>query len=203
MGDSRRRRFDLFMREVRPTATDKVLDIGAGEGEGRSVNFFEEWYPWRGSITAVALQDLPSFRAAYPEVQFVIGDGTRLPFPDGSFDIVFSNAVIEHVGNIDAQRRFVHEACRVGARVFLSTPNRWFPIDAHTMIPFAHWFPMRIRNTIYRVLGRKQFASEEALRLVGVRELRSFVPDGFHIRVFRQRVLGWTANLNLFLEREH
>lgn len=198
---SRRSRFDLFMREMRPKPSDRVLDIGAGEGEGRAVNFFEEWYPWRKQITAVALSYLPEFRRAFPDVTLVIGDGKKLPFPDRSFDIAFSNAVIEHVGTKKDQRRFIAEACRVADRVFLSTPNRWFPIDAHTMIPFAHWLSLSTRNAIYRLLGRTSYASEEQLRLVGSRELLGFVPKGFRARLVRQRMLGWTANLNLVIER--
>lgn len=64
---SRRARFDLFMRTMKPTASDRIVDVGAGEGEGRSVNFFEDWYPWPRQITAVALEDLPQFRRTFPE----------------------------------------------------------------------------------------------------------------------------------------
>ncbi len=199
---SRRARFEIFMRELLPGPADHVLDIGAGEGEGRAVNFFEEWYPWPSQITAVALEDLPAFRAAYPAVKLVVGDGKKLPFPNKAFDIVFSNAVIEHVGTIADQRHFIAEACRVANRVFLSTPNRWFPIDFHTMIPFAHWLPMNMRNAIYRFFHRDYFASEARLRLLGERELLSLIPNNVQARVIRQRVLGWTANINVILERK-
>ena len=43
----------------------------------------------------------------------VQADGRELPFADGAFDLGFSNAVVEHVGGRDEQRRFVHELCRV------------------------------------------------------------------------------------------
>lgn len=200
---SRGRRFEIFMRETRPTPFDRVLDIGAGVGEGRGVNFFEDRYPWPDRITALALADLPAFRRAHPEVTLVVGDGRRLPFADRSFDIAFSNAVIEHVGSSADQRRFVAEACRAADRVFLSTPNRWFPLDSHTMAPFAHWLPIGWRNAIYRAIGRGSYASENALRLVGARELRGFAPKGFRARIIRQRAAGLTANLNMVLERTH
>ena len=47
---------------------------------------------------------------------------------DGTFDVVFSNAVIEHVGGEEEQLRFVAEALRVGRRAFITTPNRLFPV---------------------------------------------------------------------------
>lgn len=200
---SRRRRFGLFLREMRPTPFDRVLDVGAGEGEGRGVNFLEDMYPWPDRITALALADMPAFRRAHPAVTLVVGDGRRLPFADRSFEIAFSNAVIEHVGTSADQRRFVAESCRVADRVFLSAPNRWFPLDSHTMVPFAHWLPLRWRNAIYRALGRGSYASEQSLRLIGARELRGFVPEGFRARIVRQRAAGLTANLNLILERIH
>ena len=65
----------------------------------------------------------------------------RCPFDDGSFDVVFSNAVIEHVGDRERQGQLVREALRVGRRVFLTTPNRWFPVEVHTRLPFVHWLP--------------------------------------------------------------
>jgi SAM-dependent methyltransferase len=62
----------------------------------------------------------------------VQGDACALPFADGEFDIVFSNAVIEHVGDRERQRQLVSEALRVGRRIFITTPNCRFPIEVHT-----------------------------------------------------------------------
>ena len=121
-----------------------MLDVGVDEvgirDEGgqsgcTTHNFFEELYPWRTGITAVGLHDGAGFRAAYPEIEYVPADGCALPFADGAFDVYFSNAVIEHVGGVDRQRAFVAEAVRVSRRVFLTTPNRWFPIEVHTRLP--------------------------------------------------------------------
>ena len=66
---------------------------------------------------------------------FVSGDGCQLPFRDQSFEIVFSNSVIEHVGTPDQQRRFAHEIQRVGRRYWVQTPNRRFPVEPHLLTP--------------------------------------------------------------------
>ena len=92
------------MDDLQPTADTSVLDVGAdelgfGDGGGcATLNFFEEHYPWPESITALGLHDGEGFRARYPDIPYVQGDACALPFPDGAFDIVFSNAVIEHLG---------------------------------------------------------------------------------------------------------
>ena len=147
---SRRRKLRLFLDEMRPTPETTVLDVGVDEvgfgGDGghegcTTHNFFEELYPWPGRITALGLHDGAGFRRSYPAVPYVQGDACALPFADGAFDVVFSNAVIEHVGDRDRQRRFVAEALRVGRRVFLTTPNRWFPVEVHTRLPLVHWLP--------------------------------------------------------------
>jgi SAM-dependent methyltransferase len=157
---SRKRKLRLFLDELQPTPETTVLDVGAdelgfGEGGGcRTLNFFEELYPWPERITALGLQDGSAFRARYPDVRYVQGDALALPFEDGAFDVVFSNAVIEHVGGRERQRRFVSEALRVGRSVFVTTPNRLFPVEVHTGLPLVHWLPERAAARVYARLGR-------------------------------------------------
>jgi SAM-dependent methyltransferase len=176
---SRERKLELFMNELRPTAETTVLDVGAdelgfGEGDGcGTMNFFEERYPWPERITALGLHDGAGFRARYPRIPYVQGDACALPFDDGAFDVVFSNAVVEHVGGRERQRRFVSEALRVGRRVFLTTPNRSFPIEVHTRLPLVHWLPDAIAHRVYRGLG-KQDATK--LHLLTRRSLASLFP---------------------------
>jgi SAM-dependent methyltransferase len=166
---SRQRKLRLLLEELRPTAETTVLDVGAdelgfGEGEGcGTLNFFEELYPWPERITALGLHDGSGFRARYPRIPYVQGDACDLPFADGAFDIVFSNAVIEHVGGRELQRRFVSEALRVGRRVFLTTPNRRFPIEVHTRLPLVHWLPDAVSHRVYRALGKDEATEVDLL----------------------------------------
>jgi SAM-dependent methyltransferase len=182
---SRRRKLQLFLDEVRPTAETTVLDVGAdelgfGEGDGcGTLNFFEELYPWPERVTALGLHEGARFRARYPRVRYVQGDALALPFRDGEFDVVFSNAVIEHVGGREQQSRFVSEALRVGRRAFVTTPNRRFPVEVHTLLPVVHWLPERLAHASYAALG-KGWATE--IHLLSSRQLRSLFPGRVRIR---------------------
>jgi SAM-dependent methyltransferase len=179
---SRRRKLRLFLEEMRPSAETTVVDVGVdevgfgglgGQSGCATHNFLEELYPWPDRITAVGLEAGAGFRARYPEIRYVQGDGCALPFEDGAFDLYFSNAVIEHVGAVDRQRAFVAEALRVARRVFLTTPNRWFPIELHTRLPLVHWLPSPVAGRAYD-LARKPWAREN--HLLGPGDLRALFP---------------------------
>jgi len=181
---SRERKLRLFLDELRPTEETTVLDVGADElgfGDGGgcgTLNFFEERYPWPERITALGLQDGAGFRARYPQITYVQGDACALPFGDGAFDIVFSNAVIEHVGGRDRQRQLVSEALRVGRRVFLTTPNRRFPVEVHTRLPLVHWLPDSIAHRAYRAVGKEDATD---VRLLTRRSFTTLFPGRVRI----------------------
>jgi SAM-dependent methyltransferase len=181
---SRKRKLRLFLDELRPTAETTVLDVGVDErGFGDesgcgTLNFFEELYPWPQQITALGLQDGSAFRAHYPHISYVQGDALALPFEDDRFDVVFSNAVIEHVGGRERQRKLVSEALRVGRRAFITTPDRRFPVEVHTRLPLVHWLPASLAHPVYRVL-RKSSATE--VHLLTRRSFASLFPGRVRI----------------------
>lgn len=181
---SRRRKLALFMAEIAPTAETTVLDVGADdlafgdEGACSTLNFFEEHYPWPERVTALGLAEGTRFRERYPGIRYVQGDALALPFADGEFDVVFSNAVVEHVGDREQQRRFVEEILRVGRRAFVTTPNRWFPIEVHTLLPLVHWLPDTVSHRAYD-LARKPWAKHN--RLLGPGSLRGLFPRDVRI----------------------
>ncbi len=178
---SRRRKFDLFMETFRPGPETSVLDLGVTDAPfgDRPDNFLEAWYPWPARITAVAPTSLERFAEAFPAVTTVTADGRSLPFPDRAFDVGFTNAVLEHVGDRAAQRAFVHELCRVARRVFLTTPNRLFPLEVHTLLPLVHWLPRRPRERALRARGWT-----ETLELLAPGEVRALFPG--RVRIVRR-----------------
>lgn len=172
----------LFERTLRPSRDTRVLDVGGSP-------LIWEFASVRPELTFL---NLPSALVSNcPDAGQVAGDGRMLPFRDKSFDIVFSNSVIEHVGTREDQRRFAREVARVGRRYWVQTPNRRFPVELHVMLPLVHYFPKALqrailkRFTIWERLAHptaEQRASYvdhflNELNLLDTRTLRLLFPD--------------------------
>lgn len=143
--------YALFVRELRPTAETTILDVGVSDEEGPETNMLEKQHPWPHKITCAGLGDGRALCAAYPGLSYVRIDGSRgLPFRDRAFDIAASNAVLEHVGGREQRRDFLRELIRVSRAVFITVPNRWFPIEHHTGIPLLHWNAALFRASLRR-----------------------------------------------------
>lgn len=196
----RKKMFAAMMALAKPTPQTRVLDVGVTSEDRPGTNFVEELYPHKDQLTAVGLEDASWLEAKYPGVKFLFGDAARLPFDDGAFDLVIASAMIEHVGSRDNQRAVVRELLRVGKRVCLTTPNRYFPLEFHTVVPLLHWLPPPVFRAALRGLGRDYFAYEETLNLLSARDLRQLVPPGYRATLRRFHLLGWTSNLLLFIE---
>lgn len=169
---NRSRKFRLFFDTLSPKKTESILDVGVNNEEySESDNYLEKHYPFPENLTAVALGDLSLFQERYPNIRTVSADGRSLPFPDNAFDIAYSNAVIEHVGDSDNQQTFFHELVRVSRRGYLTTPNRHFPIEVHTRIPLLHiLFPKKHFDAFLSLIG-KSWATGDYMNLLSKNDL--------------------------------
>jgi hypothetical protein len=163
---ARERIYRDFMTSMRPTPSDRILDVGVSDVVNDGANVLERSYAYQSNITACGLSEGHDFQAAHPAVKYVrIKPNTRLPFDDGSFEIATSNAVLEHVGSFEHQALFVRELCRIAQRVFISVPNRFFPIEHHTALPVVHY-----QDTLFcmacRMTGKSDWAQEANLILM-------------------------------------
>ncbi len=170
---ARRKMFEKFIELAKPSPQDMVLDVGVtpnNEPEGN--NFFEKMYPYTSHITMCTVEDAKNLELEFPGARWVRNvQGKPLPFKDKQFDIVFSSAVIEHVGTRQQQQFFINELIRVGRKVFLTTPNKNFPIELHTCLPFAHWLPQKIHQKILKILGMDFYARTENLNLLNKKQM--------------------------------
>lgn len=193
----RRRRMREFMSEFEPGPGMRVLDVGGTASMWKLAQ--------RGA--QVILLNMPREAEAFePGFWTVAGDACALPFRDHSVDVVFSNSVIEHVGSQERQQQFAAEVRRVGRSYWVQTPNRWFPVEAHLLMPFVHWLPRRWQAAMVRRFSiwelvehpsedRRTFYIEHYLqdvRLLDAGALARLFPDA---EIRRERFLGWTKSL--------
>ncbi|MDQ6770487.1 MAG: class I SAM-dependent methyltransferase [Gemmatimonadota bacterium] len=194
----RRRRFAFFLSlldHVRRPA--RILDVGGTQ------NFWEVM--GRGNLGGlrVTLLNLETQPVSGSRFESVAGDARDLSrYSDASFDVVFSNSVIEHLGpSFGDQQRMANEIRRVGQRYFVQTPNRHFPIEPHFLTPGFQFFPVSARVwavTHFDVGWYKKFADGDAARrevesisLLTERQVHKLFPGAL---IYKEKFLGLTKS---------
>jgi SAM-dependent methyltransferase len=190
----RRRRLRTFLDLLRPGPATRILDVG-----GNPWNWNVPGMPVPGRITLLNLHiSEVAWNHVRENMTLVQGSACALPFADGSFDIVFSNSVIEHVGGWDAQQAFAREVMRVGRRFWVQTPAQEFLIEPHFLAPCFHWLPRswRLRlarhgtgwGWITRPTAEEARSLVDEIRLLRRREMTGLFPG---TNLLTERVLGW------------
>ncbi|OGT39881.1 MAG: hypothetical protein A3E81_01815 [Gammaproteobacteria bacterium RIFCSPHIGHO2_12_FULL_36_30] len=197
--------YKIFSNEFPEHGYESILDVGVtAEKNAISANFFEENFPDKKKIIALSNQDGSFLEAIYPGLKFQSGNAKQLPFKDNSIDVVFSSAVIEHVGSLDEQAKMIKECFRVCKKgVFITTPNRWFPIDPHTFIPFIHWLPKKWHRSILKKIGLQFFALEENLNLLETKAIQKICESLYIKNVIIKKLItfGFISNLIIIIRK--
>lgn len=137
----RRARFALFLSLLKKIEGPiRILDIG---GTQAFWNLMTDGEDLNADITLLNLRHQPVTSSRFTSAA---GDARNIPeYADKSFDVVFSNSVIEHVGSYQDQRRMATEVMRIGKRYFVQTPNKRFPLEPHFLFPFFQYLPVWLR----------------------------------------------------------
>jgi len=196
----RKQIFDRMMDILKPTQDWKILDVGVTSDRTTDSNFFEKLFPYPAQITAVGLEDATFLEDEFPGLRFVKADARALPFPDKSFDLAFCSAVIEHVGSRQEQERLLRELSRVASKVVVTTPNRFYPIEFHTLTPIIHWLPQKIFRAFLKLTDRKFFASEDNLNLLSEQNMDTMLKRiGRRHDKYHHYLAGFKSNLVYYI----
>jgi hypothetical protein len=193
----RKQMFRFFMEIMRPTEATSILDIGVTcDRTQQESNYFEQFYPYKKNIVCAGIEDGSHLQHQYPGVVFVpLQAGQPLPFSDKQFDISFCSAVIEHTGNRKEQQVFVREMLRVSQHFFLTTPNRWFPVEMHTGLPLLHYLPVDCYRAILAKTKFRYWSYEKNLNLLDIENLRRLFLPYVVANLVKIRLLGIPSNL--------
>ena len=190
----RTRRMRRFAAVFRPTSETRILDVGGALYNWQTIDCDA-----RVTLVNIGFSrfKVPSRRPS--NVSLALGDGRSLGYADRSFEICYSNSVIEHLFDYESQQRFAAEVRRVGRSVWVQTPARWFFLEPHLVTPFVHYLPKSWQRRLLRhftLWGWLQRPSPERVdaflrevRLLTYREMKELFPD---CRIERERFLGFT-----------
>jgi len=196
----RRDRFGLLLRLLGDRDGLDVLDLGG------SLGFWQLHHP---EARAGTFRNIEIINPEISETSdFVFRDGCRVICHGGDatsswglrndeYGLVFSNSVIEHVGNLSRQKLMSDLVREVGNKHFIQTPCRSFPIEPHFHVPFFQYMPLGVRVFLHRkfrcgFMGREKnwlmarVACEDT-RLMTLREIRVLFPES---QILPERFLG-------------
>jgi methyltransferase family protein len=187
----RPKRMKLFCERFGVTPDTRILDVGGSR---------EIWQllPFRPKVTIVNYDPVRSNTSGFG---LIVADARNIPVPSKSFDICFSNSLIEHLWDWDSQRKAADEIRRIGQHYFVETPNFWFPVEPHFLAPAFHWLPVRMRErlahiTPWQLMDRSP--EEDLMRLVHelklltARKLQRLFPEAV---IVKERLCGVAKTL--------
>jgi len=146
------RRLDLIRAWVRLDGK-RILDVGCGVGMyvRKFRHFSDEVYGIDVAFDRVreGAKELPNL---------MLAAGEHLPFPNGFFDVVVLNEVIEHVSDDRATMVELARVLRTGGHAVFYAPNRFYPFETHGVflgrryvfgnIPGVNYLPLLLRNRL-------------------------------------------------------
>lgn len=155
--------FNSIIKEI--PCPVKILDVGG------TINFWEKMNLSLNAEVSITILNIEEEVNKNDKFTFIKGSATDLGrFKENEFDMVFSNSVIEHVGNYAEQKKMAEEIIRTGRKYFVQTPNYFFPMEPHFLFPFFQFMPTALRIFLVRNFNmgwfRKAQSRSEALELV-------------------------------------
>jgi hypothetical protein len=196
--NARLRFFDERMRALGHRRLT-LLDVGG----------YEQFWVSRGyhehpdlQVTLLNLEEEPTH---YPNMRSVKGNACDMSeFSDRQFDIVFSNSVIEHLHSYDSQQAMAREVRRVGRYHFIQTPNRYFFVEPHYLLPWFQFLPRALQLAILTKTSLTRFkrmsvaaanAQLDEIRLLTQSEVTRLFPES---QVYREKFLGMTKSYTAY-----
>lgn len=178
----------------------RILDVG-----GRQIFWELMGFNGRDGVE-INLYNIENIKVTLPNCKHILGDARDMnKFKDNEYDIVFSQSLIEHLGDYDNQRKVAKEIRRIGSRYYVQTPNYYFPIEPHFVFPFFQYFSPSVKVFLIRNfnVGAKDKIPElkeathaaSRIRLLCERELKELFPEA---NIIKEKFLGMTKSIIIY-----
>lgn len=201
--ENRKKIYKIFESVVKLNQNESLLDVGTAPTIDVNHNLILQKLKNNKHISCLSDVDCNILKEVYPNVkEFLIGTGINIKLNSNTYDVVYSSATIEHVGSFENQLLFVSECFRLSKRaVFITTPNRYFPLDFHTKIPLIHYLPKKVHRFILRLFGLNFYSKESNLNLLSISDL-IYICNKLEIKnykIVRYKLFNITSNLILYI----
>lgn len=204
-------RADIFRKHFALTPSTTVLDLGSADGSHiAQVIRKTPIKPENVFIADIRHSVVLEGQRKFGFTPVYIPKHGRLPFENKAFDVVFSSSVIEHATGpktemqrlrgqafrtraISAQQEFAAEIRRLGNGYFVQTPNKWFPIESHSLLPLVGYLPHELLVPILSLTNR--FWIKKTIldwRLLTEAEMKALFPDA---QILAEKFMGLTKSL--------
>ena len=192
----RQKRMALFKKQLEKLKKPvKILDVGG----------YEEFWINAGMANVpgihITILNLEAGETTYNNFEIVKGDGTNLSaYENNSFDIGFSNSVIEHLYNRGQQKKMAEEIIRVGRYHYVQTPNKYFVIEPHYLLPYFQFIPKKLRFFILtktKFSRFKKWSKKEAQQyldeiiLLSKKDMKELFPSS---KLTKEKFMGMTKS---------
>ena len=191
----------ILKKNIKKSTLRSMLDIGTVDDDSlESSNFFLKRFGHIRIRKSISNQKINNQKLSMSLKKSITSDFSKDDLKNFKSDLVISSATIEHVGNFSNQKKMLDNVISFTEKVFfITTPNRFFPIDFHTKIPFIHMLPKKIHRLILKIIGLKEYAKEKNLNLMSKKNIKFLINDSkkndFNISTFEIKLFGMTSNL--------
>jgi hypothetical protein len=193
----RLKRFQVFEEFIKNIACQNILDVGGTQ------SYWETMGLEKVQKYNISLLNLSKEITTSANFVSFIGNAIDLSeFKNGSYDIVFSNSVIEHLSTFERQKIMADEVLRVGKHYFIQTPYKYFFMEPHYMFPFFQLMPLAVKAFLlkhFNLGSRKRIGNinesyevAKSIRLLSISEMKLLFPGA---RIIKERFLFFTKSI--------
>ena len=198
---------NILNKNIKDNNIASFLDIGTTEeNELESSNYFVKNFEKIKIKKSISDQEIKNVNFNKFLKKSITSEFSEIEIENYKSDLVISSATIEHVGKYENQMKMLENIIKLTNKYFfITTPNRFFPIDFHTKLPIIHMLPKKIHRKILRLIKLDEYAEEENLNLLDENTVNKLINTQqnatFKIRIFKVKLFGLTSNLLIFGEK--